>query len=64
MADDDKRLEFPDLGGLDGEELQTLIRTLEDDEHRLSYRRRLLHGQIDILRAERVNRLRKQHHTG
>ncbi len=61
MTDDDEILEFPDLGSLDGEDLQAFIRALEDAEHRLSYRRRLLHGQIDILRAERVNRLRKRH---
>ena len=61
MAEDDQILEFPDLGSLDGEELRAFVRRLEDAEHRLSYRRRLLHGQIDILRAERVNRLRKQH---
>jgi hypothetical protein len=61
VGDDDEILEFPDLGSLDGEELRAFIRRLEDAEHRLSYRRRLLHGQIDILRAERVNRLREQH---
>jgi hypothetical protein len=30
----------------------------------VSYRRRILHGKIDILRAELVNRLRKQHESG
>ena len=62
MADDDHDLlEFPDLNSLDGDSLGALIRRLEDDEHRVSYRRRLLHGHIDILRAERVSRLRRQH---
>jgi hypothetical protein len=30
----------------------------------VSYRRRILHGKIDILRAELVNRLRKKHEGG
>ena len=30
----------------------------------ISYRRRILHGKIDILRAELVNRLRKKHEGG
>ena len=30
----------------------------------MSYRRRILHGKIDILRAELVNRLRKKHEGG
>ena len=30
----------------------------------MSYRRRILHGKIDILRAELVNRLRKKHEEG
>jgi hypothetical protein len=29
-----------------------------------SYRRRILHGKIDILRAELVNRLRHKHDDG
>ena len=30
----------------------------------MSYRRRILHGKIDILRAELVNRPRKKHEGG
>ncbi len=30
----------------------------------VSYRRRILHGKSDILRAELVNRLRKKHEGG
>jgi hypothetical protein len=43
---------FPDLG------------SLSDEEQEVSYRRRILHGKIDILRAELVNRLRKKHEGG
>lgn len=60
---EDEIQEFPDLGALSDAELKSLVREYEADEARLSYRRRLLQGKIDILRAENVNRLRK-HHQG
>jgi hypothetical protein len=34
------------------------------EEVDISYKRRILHGKIDILRAELVNRLRKKHEGG
>ena len=37
-----------------------MIRELMVEEHRVSYERRLLHGKIDILRAELQARLQKQ----
>ncbi|HXA53871.1 MAG TPA: hypothetical protein VNV37_03255 [Solirubrobacteraceae bacterium] len=55
---------FPDLGALTDAELKELIRELTDEETDISYRRRILHGKIDILRAELVNRLRKKHEGG
>jgi hypothetical protein len=55
---------FPDLGSLTDEELKELIAQLSDEEMEISYQRRILHGKIDILRAELVNRLRKRHDTG
>src|SRR3954447_4646654 len=55
---------FPDLGSLADQELKDLIQQLTDEEVEVSYRRRMLHGKIDILRAELVNRLRKKHETG
>jgi hypothetical protein len=55
---------FPDLGALSDQELKDLIGTLTEEEQEVSYRRRLLHGKIDILRAELVNRLRKKHEEG
>jgi hypothetical protein len=48
----------PDLGALSDEELKDLIRQLTEEEQEVSYRRRILHGKIDIMRAELVNRLR------
>jgi hypothetical protein len=55
---------FPDLGSLSDQELKDLIRQLTEEEMDISYRRRILHGKIDILRAELVNRLRKKHESG
>jgi hypothetical protein len=55
---------FPDLGSLSDVELKQLIRQLTEEETEISYKRRLLHGKIDILRAELVNRLRKKHEGG
>ena len=55
---------FPDLGSLTDAELKDVIRQLTDEETEVSYKRRILHGKIDILRAELVNRLRKKHEGG
>ena len=48
---------LPDLASLTDEGLRELIRELVREEQEVSYRRRLLHGKIDILRAELVARL-------
>ena len=55
---------FPDLGALSDQELADLIRQLMEEEQEVSYRRRILHGRIDILRAELVSRLRTMHQAG
>ena len=55
---------FPDLGSLSDQELKDLIEQLTEEEQEISYKRRILHGKIDILRAELVNRLRKKHEDG
>jgi len=48
---------LPDLASLTDEGLRELIRELVREEREVSYRRRILHGKIDILRAELVARL-------
>ena len=48
---------LPDLVTLSDDELRGLIANLKKEEDELSYKRRLLHGKIDILRAELVARL-------
>jgi hypothetical protein len=50
---------LPDLSTLPDAELRQLIRDLVEKERDVSYQRRLLHGKIDILRAELVVRLQK-----
>ena len=50
---------LPDLGSLSDAELKQLKDDLETQEHELSYQRRVLHGKIDILRAELVARLKQ-----
>ncbi len=55
---------FPDLGSLSDVELKDLISKLTEEEEEVSYRRRILHGKIDILRAELVNRLRRKREEG
>ena len=52
---------LPDLGSLSDDELKGLIDDSQEKEREVSYQRRLLHGKIDILRAELVNRLRHKH---
>jgi anti-sigma-K factor RsiG len=55
---------FPDVSAMSEKELKDLISELTEEERELSYRRRLLHGKIDILRAELVNRLRARREAG
>jgi hypothetical protein len=55
---------FPDLGALSDKELKELIDQLTAEENEISYQRRVLHGKIDIMRAELVNRLRQKRERG
>jgi hypothetical protein len=50
---------LPDLATLPDDDLKQLIEDLKRQENEVSYQRRLLHGKIDILRAELVARLQK-----
>jgi hypothetical protein len=55
---------FPDLGSLSDVELKEMIDKLMAEENEISYKRRVLHGKIDIMRAELVNRLRQKRERG
>jgi transposase len=50
---------LPDLATLSDEDLKQTIDELQQQEQEISYRRRLLHGKIDILRAELQSRLKE-----
>ena len=51
----------PDIGSMSDEELKELIGELTEEEREVSYRRRVLHGRIDILL---VNRLKIKRESG
>ncbi len=55
---------LPELSTLTDDDLRVMIRELEKEEDEISFRRRVLHGRIDILRAELVARLREQVSAG
>ncbi|HEY3375304.1 MAG TPA: hypothetical protein VGK02_09605 [Candidatus Aquicultor sp.] len=46
------------------EELREILDQLCEEEERVSYKRRVLHGKIDILRAELVARMKKRREGG
>jgi hypothetical protein len=50
---------FPDLATVPDEELKQLIERYQAEEREVSFRRRMLHGYIDMLRAELVARLQR-----
>ena len=54
----------PDLTTVSDDDLRIMIRELEKEEDEVSFQRRVLHGRIDILRAELVARLREQVSAG
>ena len=45
-------------------DLRALVAELEAEERDISMRRRILHGKLDILRAELVLRLQRKHKAG
>jgi len=66
MTEDAGRLDdaIIDLEGMSNEQLRAMLDDLYAEEQRVSYRRRVLHGKIDILRAELVRRLQAQTQQG
>jgi hypothetical protein len=51
---------LPDFTTLSDDDLKNLIEQYVREEEEVSYRRRLLHGKIDILRAELVDRVKRR----
>lgn len=54
-------VEQPEPSSLSDDELRSSVLGLEREEDDISLRRRMLHGRIDILRAERERRRRGLH---
>ena len=63
-ANEDKNDALLDLEHRSNEELRELLDELYAEEQRVSYRRRVLHGKIDILRSELVRRLKAGREAG
>jgi len=53
-----------DLADKSDDEVRGLLDALYAEEQRVSYRRRVLHGKIDILRSELVRRLKAGREAG
>lgn len=53
-----------DLGNKSDDEIRELLDGLYNEEQHVSYRRRVLHGKIDILRSELVRRLKADREAG
>ena len=49
-----------DLDAMSIEELRSMLEELTSEELEVSYHRRVLHGKMDILRAEIVRRVKEQ----
>jgi len=66
MSGQDDRFEevLLNLESKTNEELRELLNELHAEEQRISYRRRVLHGKIDILRAELVRRMKADREAG
>lgn len=45
-------------------DLREILDQLYEEERKISYERRMLHGKIDILKAELVERLKKKRKNG
>ncbi|MBX6764798.1 MAG: hypothetical protein K6T51_06040 [Rubrobacteraceae bacterium] len=48
--------QLPDLTSAPSDELKELLGDLVEEERRISYRRRIIQGRIDAIRAELVRR--------
>ena len=66
MKDDNTGLDnlAGELSAMDDKELKSMLEKLSREEEKVSYRRRILHGKIDVLRAELVRRLKDKNSRG
>lgn len=61
---DDTENVLANLSDKSDEELRGILDQLYEEEQRVSYRRRVLHGKIDIIRAELFQRLKANRGEG
>ena len=54
--EDEFSSDLPDLTSTPVEELKELLGSLVEEERQISYRRRIIQGRIDVIRAELVRR--------
>jgi hypothetical protein len=60
----DKKELAAELSGMDDKELKDMLDKLYREEEKVSYRRRIIHGKIDVLRVELVRRLKTKQSKG
>lgn len=53
-----------ELSGMEDKELKDTLDRLYREEEKISYRRRIIHGKIDVLRAELIRRLKTKQSKG
>lgn len=53
-----------ELTNMNDKELKGLLEKLYREEEKVSYRRRIIHGKIDVLRVELVRRLKSKQSRG
>jgi hypothetical protein len=53
-----------EMSAMDDKGLKAMLENLSREEERVSYRRRIIHGKIDVLRAELVRRLKDKNNRG
>ncbi|MFH1736395.1 MAG: hypothetical protein ABH838_00690 [Actinomycetota bacterium] len=53
-----------ELSGMEDKQLKELLDKLSREEEKISYKRRVIHGKIDVLRAELVSRLKGKQKRG
>ena len=52
------------MGELEDHKIKKILDDFYKEEQQLSYQRRIIHGKIDILRAELTERLKKNRESG
>lgn len=62
--DEPEEVLLTDLHNKSDAEIRDILDQLYEEEKMISYKRRILHGRIDILRTELVERLKRKREAG